>query len=433
MEEQNTANFGNKYLLEIVVSWMVIVLNFPLIMHQVLLGVEDILDPNIIGTLIGCGIGIGIGIGLIVSRKFWARQLALVRTIFVIAVCDSYFLDFVINFFPSVFASLSENANLFLIVRFSLLIPAGFVVFYELMCVNTISGTSAIRQFSVPLFTVVAVTGSSLWVQRENMFYWPLDVTLLINLILAQAVLLLHLAIGRKASQLHSSVVPNENQMSTTIGKPLKSVIPIYLFLGVTPGLSLSLGALVSQNTSIPDTTSMLYLLGMVPIAVILILAFTDGSRGMRKLGRSLTIPGWTVILPIILPLLTIGLPWILGTENVLFETEAGMLHLAGYIASPFITYFIASQAFRTHPRPGHLFGMLLCGTGGFVLGVAGYLIGGNTYNIDFLIGTVYTVFLILGSIYAWVVRRLRMIDRDLWARRSDSNIEKSQGGLLNG
>jgi hypothetical protein len=93
-----------------------------------------------------------------------------------------------------------------------------------------------------------------------------------------------------------------------------------------------------------------------------------------------------------------LGVPWGLATTNLWLDTAAGLSHFAALLWVPWAVALVL-EALRTRvagvPRE---VGKGAVGIGfGVVVGIAGYLFGGETYRVDPYVGIAFSVLLALG------------------------------------
>ncbi|MBN2153681.1 MAG: hypothetical protein JW839_19650, partial [Candidatus Lokiarchaeota archaeon] len=266
-------------------------------------------------------------------------------------------------------------------------------------------------RLSVAIVIASLLAGGSLWQQRENFFIWPpmfevslCAVTGVLAVLLSTLLLTVEHLSELKGGTARASPAEKEE------GRPLWAASLLALFSGVSIGLYMSLSALVAQNTAFEYPSRAVYAINAgVSIAAIGICAagakYSANSGAFSALRAFVDGPAGLIFL-LAVTASTIGIPWILGTVRLVDFTTAGTLHVIGLVSLPLLAYLMLSRLAGIRKTGGYAALVSSLGGLGLVVGIAGYLVGGNTYNMDLYVGLAFTLLLGHGVMVAWLCKR---------------------------
>ncbi len=259
---------------------------------------------------------------------------------------------------------------------------------------------------SLAIVAACTMLAGGLWASRENFFFWqPLFVITVDAVLVAVHVVLvfMHL-LGRPlpadAGSNPASVLPARKAPGVTA--------VLALVLGCVAGLYMSIVKLIAENTSVDHPTLVVHLIHACIASVVIgwnVRGNSDRVQSMKdKTCRFVQTPAGLLAI-VLLACLSVAFPWIAGTTRLVSDTTAGTMHIMAVATVPVLVYFILGRLARIKPTGGYLAISSGFFTLGLAIGIAGYLFGGNTYNMDFYIGTAFSAFLCTGLVVAWAFK----------------------------
>ena len=380
------------YLVEIVCSALALLINIPFIMHDLLFELADVLDPRVIYSLIGMGIGALLTVGLIVTWRAWSRALPVIRFIIIATFCISSITSF--------FTTILTPA-----IRFALLVPAAMITIYELMRLYCMANSPVMKRYSIPFISSMIPIVMVFWIQQELFIQWSNVMILVINIILAFFLLVFYLINGKDIGDIHRTSTYKEKSIIPQTLLPKGVLVLPAIALGASIGLYLSLGTLIVQNVAFENISTTMGIFSLIPGIIIIMGALFQEKRPMLTIIDGLASKKSSIIMIIAVVALLFALPWILATEDFLWDTIAGTIHLFAFLVLPLLIHFMLTEVVHTYPKNSYIGTLLPLLVIGFLVGVAGYLLGGNTYNVDFLIGSAFSIILFHGLMGSWMRR----------------------------
>lgn len=368
------------------IAWIALGVSLPLLLHDLLLGLESSADPRIIeaaGGIVAGSLAFGI------AARF-ARGLERILPIATPVLLLCFLLLSIVTAWVHVPLSLA--------IRFALLAGAAPASFLSTKTVPL----ATTRETMIPI-TLGMLLAGSMWASREAYYWWIPAVTTGVLLAAAAAVAITALAGTRAALGPGPAAAPGSTGVPAM--RAPGAAAAIALFLGTVPGLYMSLCKLVVENTAIDRPSTLAGAINAALIAGIVAAAIAAGGRGGA--GRLASIVDGPAGLAGMLATtaLAVGLPWILGTTRVIDDTTAGTWHLAGLVVVPLLGSYMLAKLAAIHAGPMYRALVPILGGLGFVTGIAGYLFGGSTYNMEFYIGAAFALLLGLGVMTAWACR----------------------------
>jgi hypothetical protein len=366
-------------LVEVIASWILLALNLPSMLYPLVADLQDASDPRLIEALAGIGIGIAICFVLFTTWKLGRGWGIDARFAAIIALGISP----VAEFFPFKF-----------ITWFALLVPALMLAWSQLAALHaTEIVQSPPRPFAWGAVVVILGTACSFWMGFENYYTWPAAFWIGSNCIAIAFLAIAHWKNKQAGATLQdawANLAKIEDHQDHPAGS---AAILACTCLGAMIGLYACLARLVTENTAVDNPTRLVYTLEVLAGLVIVIV----GSR------VRFSSAAWNLVILLPVAFITIGLPWILGTAKVISWTFAGTWHLAGMVILPILGYFIGSRVLFASVSPQFMIKTMLFGTLGLIIGIAGYMFGGNTYNMEPYIGVAFTILVMLGIVLAAV------------------------------
>nr|MDO8083163.1 hypothetical protein [Candidatus Sigynarchaeum springense] len=375
-----------------------------LLLDDSLFGVASATEPRVIEAAIGVAAGIVgcLGISFIVAN--YPRLSCMLKIIAVIMLV------------ALTVASKLASIPFFILVRFGILLISALLAWVDAARARRYEEpTDAEGRFSgsnlrVAFVLVALLAGGGLWQQRENLYIWsPMLEAMLCAItgsVAAAASMVLFSIESRTMNREAAIAVPASMARAD---RSLGTSLLLSLFFGISCGVYLSLSMLVAQNTAIEYPSRVAYAINagiaVAVVAVTLAIACKTRVVEQEQVPRGLLEGPIGLAFLLVVALITVGLPYMLATLDLVDFTTAGTLHVTGMVAVPLLGFFMLSRLARTNITGGYAALVGSFGGVGLVVGIAGYLVGGNTYNMDFYIGLAFTILLALGVITAWLYK----------------------------
>ncbi|NMC03750.1 MAG: hypothetical protein GYA24_00995 [Candidatus Lokiarchaeota archaeon] len=396
-------------------SWLAITVAAVVLLDDALFGITSASDPRVMEAAIGivCGMMGCAGIAPLVARS--PRINLILKVLVIITLSVLTVANKLVGFPASI------------IVRFALLVVAGVIAWvdaarardYERQEYPDASGLGSTGRGSstrAAFVFVALMAGAGFWQQRENFYSWsPVLASVLCGVVGLVAILLSGILALAESKDMVKLVEGKVNVVDSVISnstprasKMFGTTLLLSLFIGISFGLYMSLSMLWAQNTAIEHPSRVVYAINAGIVVVIMILAcvlpLTSPGRATlvsKILHAALQSPAGLVLV-LVTTFVAVGVPYLLGTLDLVTDTIAGTIHVAGLIVVPVACYVMLSRLARVRMGGGHVLLAGIFGGLGLVIGIAGYLVGGNTYNMDFYVGLAYTILIMLGIATSW-------------------------------
>lgn len=377
-------------------GWGILALNLPVILFRMQYGIEDALAPNIIAAVLGLGLGL---LNASLLELFLIKHPIELRLII--------FFRILIGLILSVASSILLLNNNFLLLFW----VAG--IYLYLIWKEKEERPLTERIQLIMIIGVWLITMSGIWFQWLNFQWWTPSFQLVINgLLLALIFLTFYLdqikTMKSDSTLLSKDPVELHDTKNTIESNQIKYIkfggVFLYLALGLSVGLIMTLTTLISENLPWNNPTMIMNgvnLFNIIMFGLIFSLILEKAPASLKRKLSLLARPSLVILLGLSI-IATIGIPWLLGTLSIIDDTGAGLWHLGGLFSLEWvILYLLTGTLWESSSNRLRIFHFVMF-TFGILLGIAGYFFGGMNYRVGPEVGIIFTVLLLFGVVDSW-------------------------------
>jgi hypothetical protein len=371
----------------VLIRLFLLAINAPYLLYQTQYGAESATNPNIIAAIIGLVAGWLLYCGSFpLVAKYPEFRCRIGNIVFFI-----WSLSVILLLFHAFDA-------IFLGIWFALATFGTFLIIHE------IRDESFEKSVIFGWIGVIFIIGAGIqWYLWINFLWLPPGALSIFNL--GGAILLFPKTFGEKSEYEEKPKIYSRIRLT-----------PLFFVAGLSIGLLMSLYRLVSENVAISNSPTWITILNGTCIASIGLGILFPKLQNLEKSGSSqfeFLHLNLKLVLSIFLGfhIVLLGIPWALGTMDLVTNTTAGTWQLIGLFWYQIYSGFAMTATFSIMMRINikasqaimHSFATIL----GIIVGIAGYLFGGTDYRVSPEIGLVFTGFIILGTIYLGYLKTL--------------------------
>jgi MFS family permease len=357
-----------------ILSGILLIFHIPTWIYKMQYGIEQANDIKLLSAALGIGFSfILIWITLLISSKS-QKTIHSIRLITTILLCFTAFLDMFLN----------DNQWKFSI-GFCMLWWTGFSLLNEWQ--------NAISEVQLKLWMGIVgglILSGAIFFQWLNFIWYPPRLWVIFNILMIIGIGTFELITkksAKKAENTQAYIEERNQRIKENI--PITYIIRI-LIMGITTGAIISLYKLSSENFPVSSQTHIITIASFSGfIGILIYLAYYFSPKIKYNSFFQIKITVTTIIL--------IGLPWYLGTNDLITNSTTGIFHTIGIFWVWYLFFIFGNGIVITNKTMKISIIQAILFSLGFIIGIAGYLMGGTNYRVDPEIGLIFTSVLLIG------------------------------------